>query len=127
MKLHLYQILVIAIASVMLFQGAKEYFKRESGQTFLKFAVRLIVWGGMGIVAIYPNITELVAHLLGIEDNINAVIITGFLFVFLIIFKLLAAIEKIEQNISELTRKETLSHLGEKRNSNMGLGRDRRS
>ena len=111
MRIQLYQIVIVGISSVMLFQGAKEFFKRESGQTFLKFLVRVIVWGGMGIVAVYPNSTEIVARLLGIEQNINAVIITGFLLVFLIIFKLLSAIEKIEQNISELTRKEALSHL----------------
>lgn len=95
----------------MLFQGAREFFKRETGQTFLKFAVRVIVWGGMGTVAIYPNVTEIVARVMGIEENINAAIITGFLMVFLLIFKLLSAIEKIEQNISELTRREALSHL----------------
>ena len=111
MKIHLYQIVVVSIASVMLFQGAKEYFKRETGQTFLKFAVRVMVWGGMALVAIYPNSTIFVARFLGIEDNITAVMIIGFLFVFLLIFKLLSAIEKIEQNISELTRKEALSHL----------------
>lgn len=97
----------------MLFQGAKEFFKRETGQTFLKFAVRVIVWGGMGLVAVYPNSTMHFARLIGIEGNINAVILTGFLLVFLLIFKLLSAIEKIEQNISELTRKEALSHLPE--------------
>lgn len=111
MKIQLYQVIVVAISAVMLFQGAKEFFKREAGQTFLKFAVRVIVWGGMGTVAVYPNSTEIVASIFGIEDNINAVIITGFLLVFLIIFKLLSAIEKIEQNVSELTRREALSHL----------------
>jgi len=111
MKIQIYQIIVVIISSIMLFQGAKEFFKRESGQTLLKFGVRVVVWGGMGIVAVYPDSTEIVARLLGIEANINAVIITGFLLVFLIIFKLLSAIEKIEQNISELTRKEALSHL----------------
>ena len=113
MKIHLYQIIIICISSVMLFQGAKEFFKRETGQTFLKFAVRVIVWGGMGLVAVYPNSTMHFAKLIGIEGNINAVILTGFLLVFLLIFKLLSAIEKIEQNISELTRKEALSHLPE--------------
>ncbi len=111
MKIHIYQIVIICISSVMLFQGAKEFFKRETGQTFLKFAVRVVVWGGMAVVAIFPNSTMIVAKLLGIEGNINAIILTGFLLVFLLIFKLLSAIEKIEQNISELTRKEALSHL----------------
>ncbi len=111
MKIHIYQIVIFGISSVMIFQGLKDYLKRETGQTILKLTVRLIVWGGMGTVAVYPNFTEIVAQLLGVEDNINAVIITGFLFVFLIIFKLLSAIEKIEQNVSELTRNESLSHL----------------
>jgi len=113
MKIHIYQIVIICISSVMLFQGAKEFFKRETGQTFLKFAVRVVVWGGMAVVAIFPNSTMIVAKLLGIEGNINAIILTGFLLVFLLIFKLLSAIEKIEQNISELTRKEALSHLAD--------------
>ncbi|MFH0780835.1 MAG: DUF2304 domain-containing protein [Pseudomonadota bacterium] len=113
MKIHLYQIAILCISSVMLFQGGREFFKRETGQTFLKFVVRLIVWGGMGLIAIYPNSTIIFAKMIGIEGNINAVILTGFLLVFLLIFKLLSAIEKIEQNISELTRKEALSHLPE--------------
>lgn len=109
MKVHLYQVVVVAIASVMLFQGVKEFIKRESGQTVLKLLVRILVWGGMALVAVYPNFTWYLSKIIGIEDNINAVLLTGFLFVFLIIFKLLSAIEKLEQNISELTRKESLN------------------
>jgi hypothetical protein len=113
MRIHIYQVVIVGISSVMLFQGFKEFFKREAGQTFLKLAVRIIVWGGMALVAIYPDVTIVIAKFIGIEGNINAVILTGFLLVFLIIFKLLSAIEKIEQNISELTRRETLSHLSD--------------
>ena len=109
MKVHLYQIVVVAIASVMLFQGIKEFAKREAGQTVLKLMVRVLIWGGMALIAVYPNFTWYLSKLIGIEDNINAVMLTGFLFVFLIIFKLLSAIEKLEQNISELTRKEALN------------------
>lgn len=114
MKIHLYQIVVVAISSVMLFQGIKEFAKREAGQTVLKLMVRLVVWGGMAIIAIYPNFTWYLSKIIGIEDNINAVMLTGFLFVFLIIFKLLSAIEKLEQNISEITRKESLSEAHER-------------
>lgn len=108
MKVHLYQVIVVAVSSVMLFQGVKEFANREAGQTWFKLLVRLVIWGGMGVVAIYPDLTYYISKIIGIEDNINAVILTGFLFVFLIIFKLLSAIEKIEQNVSELTRKDSL-------------------
>ncbi len=114
MKIHLYQIVVVVISSVMLFQGIKEFAKREAGQTVLKLLVRLVVWGGMALIAVYPDFTWFLSKVIGIEDNINAVMLTGFLFVFLIIFKLLSAIEKLEQNISEITRKESLHEAHER-------------
>lgn len=114
MKIHLYQVVIVAISSVMLFQGVKEFVKREAGQTVLKLMVRLVVWGGMALIAVYPNFTWFLSKIIGIEDNINAVMLTGFLFVFLIIFKLLSAIEKLEQNISEITRKEALNEAHER-------------
>lgn len=113
MKVSLYQVIVVAVSSVMLYSGCKDFLKRESGQTLLKLFVRIIVWGGMALVAIYPDFTMVLARVIGIEGNINAVILTGFLLIFLIIFKLLSAIEKIEQNVSELTRRDTLQQLPE--------------
>ena len=107
-NIHLYQIVVVGIASVMLVSGIKEFIHRETGQTWLKLFVRLVVWGGMALIAVYPQLTSWLARVIGIVDNMNAVIMTGFLLVFLLIFKLLSAIEKIEQNISELTRKDAL-------------------
>ena len=113
-NIHLYQVVVVVISSVMLFQGIKEFVKRETGQTFLKLLVRVAVWGGMAVIAIYPDVTYTLSRIVGIVDNITAVIVTGFLFVFLIIFKLLSAIEKLEQNVSELTRRESLREAHER-------------
>ena len=75
----------------MLYTGIKDFVKREAGQTFFKLSVRIIVWGGMALVAIYPDFTRVLAKIIGIEGNINAVILTGFLLIFLLIFKLLSA------------------------------------
>jgi hypothetical protein len=111
---HLYQVVMVAISSVMLYLGIKEFANRETGQTLLKLAVRVTVWGGMTLIAIYPNATVLIARVLGVVDNFNAVVMMGFLLVFMLIFKLLSAIEKVEQNISELTRKEALSEAHER-------------
>jgi len=111
---HLYQFIIVAISSVMLYLGIKEFANRETGQTLLKLAVRLTVWGGMALIAIYPDFTLFIARILGVVDNFNAVVMMGFLLVFMLIFKLLTAIEKIEQNVSELTRKEALSEAHER-------------
>ena len=104
MKINLYQIIIVAISSVMLFLGTKEFVKRESGQTFLKFMVRIVVWGGMALIAIYPDSMAHVSRILGFKENMNAVVIIGFLLIFTMIFRLLRAIERIEQNIAILSR-----------------------
>lgn len=115
MTIHLYQIIVAVISVIMIYQGTIRYIRKESGQTILKVFVRLSVWGGMIAITIFPNLTNLIANFVGLQGNINAVILTGFLLIFLMIFKLLSAIERLEQNITEVTRKEAISVLKERR------------
>ena len=112
-ELALYQIVIAIIAGVMIFQGLQKFFKHQSGQTILKLSIRIIVWGGMAIIVLFPSITNTLAKLIGISDNINAVILTGFIFIFLMIFKLLSTIERLEQQITVLTRKESLEGINQ--------------
>jgi hypothetical protein len=95
----------------MIYQGISNYIKGKNGQTIYKLLLRIIIWGGMSLIAMIPNILNILAKTLGIIDNMNAVILTGFLLVFLMIFKLLSAIEKLEQQLSEITRKEALKEI----------------
>lgn len=115
MNIHLYQIAIAAISAYMLLQGARNYISGKKGQTFLKFLVRVIVWGGMATVAIVPSVTNVLARAIGMEGNINAVILTGFILVFLIIFKLLSAIERLEQSMSEIVREDSLKNIAKEK------------
>lgn len=112
--LQLYQFVVAALSAVMIFDAADRYLRGGRGQTMLKLLVRLAVWGSMGAVALFPTITYTLARFIGLEGNINAVILIGFLLVFLIIFKILAVIERIEHEISLLTRRDALADLKRK-------------
>ena len=114
MNIHLYQIAVIIVSSLMIYQGLDRYFKKQKSQSFLKLLVRLIVWGGMIAIVVYPKISMSLAKIIGIEGNINAVILIGFILIFLIIFKLLNAIEKLESQITEVTRKDSLEEINNK-------------
>lgn len=111
MRFHLYQIIIIVTALVMIYQGISRFIKGKSGQTYFKLIVRIFVWGGMILVALFPSFTNFLASLIGLKGNINAVILSGFLLTFLMIFKLLSAIERLEQNISEITRTESLKNI----------------
>ena len=114
MKIHLYQIIVVGISVFMIYTGTRNLIRRKTGQTLYKLFIRIFVWGGMTLIAIFPQATNILAELVGLKGNINAVILSGFLLIFLMIFKLLSAIERIEQNISELTRKESLKSISNK-------------
>ncbi|HBP00668.1 MAG: hypothetical protein UY41_C0031G0004 [Candidatus Moranbacteria bacterium GW2011_GWE1_49_15] len=111
MTIHVYQIIMILVAIVMISQGVKNYIRGRSGQTLYKLAIRIVVWGGMGLIAIFPDFSNFLANIVGIKGNINAVILTGFILTFLMIFKLLSAIERLEQQISEVTRDDSLKEL----------------
>lgn len=114
LKFHLYQVIVLLVSAIMIFQGIKNFVRGKSGQTFYKLAIRIIVWGGMAVIALFPQATNILAGLVGLEGNINAVILSGFLLIFLMIFKLLSAVERLEQDLSMLTRKESLKEIDKK-------------
>lgn len=110
--LQLYQVVILVIAGFMLYQGINDYLKGKNHQTILKLGVRLVVWGSMATIVLFPNFSNILADIIGIQGNINAVILTGFILVFLMIFKLLAAIERLEQQMTLLTRQKTLENAG---------------
>lgn len=111
MQFHFYQIAILALAIFMIWQGGSRFFRREGGQTFFKFSIRIIIWGGMAVIALFPKLSNSLAEFIGIEGNINAVIIVGFILVFLMIFKLLSTIERVEAQVTSLTRKDSLKTL----------------
>lgn len=113
-SLQPYQVVILILAGFMLYQGISNFLKGKDHQTILKLGVRIIVWGGMVTIVLFPDFSNILANIIGIEGNINAVILTGFILVFLMIFKLLAAIERLEQQITILTRKDTLSEIDRK-------------
>lgn len=106
--MHMYQFIVVSLSTTMIFFGLKKFFSGQQGQSLLKLVMRILIWGSMAAVALFPGLTNQLANIIGLEGNINAVILTGFLLVFLIIFKILSIVEQIEQNISELTRQQAL-------------------
>jgi hypothetical protein len=111
LNLHFYQIAIILISLVMIYFGIEKYVRHQANQSLLKLATRIIVWGGMIYIALYPKFTYKLARFIGIEDNVNAAVLIGFLLVFLLIFKILSVVERIEQDISTLTRKDALKDL----------------
>ena len=111
-SLQLYQVVILILAGFMMYQGVSDFLKGKNHQTMLKIGVRIVVWGGMAIIVLFPNFSNVLAELIGIQGNINAVILTGFILVFLMIFKLLSAIERLEQQVTLFTRQDAIRKAG---------------
>ncbi len=114
-ELRFYQVAVVLVSLTMIAFGAQKFFQRRPQQSFLKFGVRVLVWGGLAMLALYPNLADQVAEFIGIGDNISALVVIGFLFTFLMIFKILSIIERIEQDISTITRRKALDEFEERK------------
>lgn len=112
MHLQLYQIITILLSGIMIFKSLRRFAKREKSYTIVKLGINLIVWGGLTIVMLYPDeTTTQAANLLGIEGTLNALILIGFITLLLMIFKLLSAVEKIEKEVTLITRQEALREI----------------
>ncbi len=115
--ISIYQIILGTISIFFLVQRSLRFIRKERGQSLFKLLATIIIWGSIFIFSFFPNIAHTISRNLGLGENLNTLIFSGFVFVFLLIFKLLDQIEKLERNISEIVRKEALRELNNLKNS----------
>lgn len=113
-NLSLLQIILATLSLVMILQGIMRYAKRVQGQTFFKVSLSTILWTGILTFTLFPASSHFITKNLGFGENLNTLIFIGFVVTFFIIAKIIRVIEKIEQNISEIVRKEALEKLNNK-------------
>jgi len=103
-----YKIIVILISSYFIVRQLYKFLNREQYQSFIKFIATIIVWGGVIVFISVPGLSHFISEKLGLGKNLNTLIFTGFILVFILIFKLISIIEKVEKNITDIVRKEAL-------------------
>jgi hypothetical protein len=111
MKLSIINLLLVLVASLFMISGAIRYFKREERQTFFKLAAYLVVWGSVLTFGLFPPVTRAISQRLGFGENLNTLIFFGFVVVFVALFKLVTAVERLERSVSEIVRREALEKL----------------
>lgn len=114
-SLSFLQITLALIAVFFLMSGLLKFVKRVKSQTLFKLLMTCIIWGNILFFSLLPRTAQDLSTMLGLGKNLNTLIFIGFVIVFAIIFKLLAIIEKLERNISEIVRKEALEKLSEQK------------
>lgn len=114
MSISLIQILLVLLSVTMLWNSFSKFAKRQRGQTMFKLISSLFIWGSVLTFSLFPYFSHTLARALGFGENLNTLIFLGFVVIFLILTKIIAALERVESSISEIVRKEALEHIEKK-------------
>lgn len=110
----IYQIIVIFISFYFITDRIKKRIAKEPRQSFLKITTTIVLWSTVILITLIPKIFDHIVTLLGLEKNGNSVLGIVLIFSLILFFKMLSIIERIENNITELVRKEALNDLEKK-------------
>jgi len=111
MNIPIFRYLIAVFILLVLLMRIIKFSRRETSQTAFKLLTTIFIWGSIFAILINPSIAYFISRILGIGENLNTLIFIAFIFVFLLIFKILGIIEKIEKNITEIIRKEALKNI----------------
>lgn len=111
MQWSFFQFILVVISALFLFSGLWKFVRKGQSQTFFKVSYTTLIWGSVLTLSIFPDLMREMSMKFGLGENLNTIIFIGFVLVFIAIFKLLNSIERIEQTISGLVRKEALKDM----------------
>ena len=114
MSLTPYQIFLSVVAAGIILERTIRFFKREQNQSVLKYITVVCIWGSIGAISLFPQIAHFIRVTFGFGENFNTVIFIAFVILFALYFRLLSIVERIESNITELIRKESLKDIKKK-------------
>ena len=109
MEIRYFQIIVPLVAIYFIINQYLDYTKNRSGinESFLI----VIFWIGVACIALFPDfISDFIARVLGIKDNINAIIFFALGLLFYFQLKMYKKIRNQDQQLTEIARKIALDN-----------------
>jgi len=111
-QLEVYQWLVPLIAIYFIVRTFKQY---KAGKYSPRNSfIWVVFWIFIALLALLPDtIPNSIARALGFKDHINAIIFVALALLFIMVFYLSAAVNRIENKMTELVRKIALENVSE--------------
>lgn len=102
-QLEIYQWLVPLVSIFFIFRTVLQY--RANRRTFRGLIIWTSFWFILAVFAFIPNaISQKLANVLGIKDNVNAIIFMGLGLLFFLIFSLTSTVDRLERQLTDLVR-----------------------
>ncbi|MBI5044738.1 MAG: DUF2304 domain-containing protein [Candidatus Levybacteria bacterium] len=112
--IELYKIIIVIICLVFIVDRLKKRINKEPRQSLLKIFTTLFIWGGIIIITLIPSTYDHLMQLLGAKNDKNSLVLFGFIILLVFIYKILSIIERIEKNITEIIRHDSLKGIKKK-------------
>jgi len=112
MELPLYQILIPGFCLLMIAKAFSHFLRHE--RTLRELLTLILIWGAIGLAALFPSATSVIAGFLGIKSNVNAILFTSIAFLAYLSFSLFISVENLEHVVTRLTRELALREKKEK-------------
>lgn len=111
------QIVLFVLAVLALILVIRRYRQQRIGT--LALFLWLTLWVGVAVVILFPDITMVVADVLGIGRGVDLVLYLGFILVFYLLFRMGVRMERMDREITQIVRALALKEGGGK-----GAGKD---
>jgi hypothetical protein len=111
----IFRIIICSIALFFIIDRLVKLVRRNVYQSLLKVATVFFVWGVIFFVAAFPQSIQSVFKTLGITQPFENLSFLAFIVVFAILYKIINILERIEKNITEIVRVESLRELKRKK------------
>jgi small membrane protein len=109
-------VLLTVVIFFAIFALSRSYLRIKHGnESVFEFIMWAILWIGIIIVVLFPNILSLPARLLGIGRGVDVLVYFGIIILFYSIYRIYSKIERLEQEITSLTRASALRFLDDKK------------
>ncbi len=99
-----YQLILSLIALVFIYSNGKNLLKTRN----VKFLLPTLIFAGILALSLFPSLAHLMSSTLGLGENLNTLIFTGFVIVYIMMFKVFRSVEEIKRDITQIVQKQAL-------------------
>lgn len=110
MGLSSYQIAAPIVSLVAIIYAWNLVFRKK--KTVLEACFWSLFWGAIALIALFPSFLHFLSVVTGIENQVNAVIVTFLGILFFLVFYLVIRLEELEQRHAKIVRALALRDAG---------------